>query len=59
MITLGWKPAINLRASLVHVAAIKAFVLATAGMMFFATPKVNISVTPSILNYFALFSDSS
>ena len=40
-----------------HEAAIKAFVLAIAGMMFFETPNVNISVTPSILNSFARATD--
>jgi len=40
----------------VQIAAMSAFVLAIAGMMFFATPKVSISVTPYILNYLALSS---
>lgn len=37
-----------LRASFVHAAAIIAFVLATAGMMFFTTPRVSSYVTPAM-----------
>jgi hypothetical protein len=47
----------TLIASLVQNAAIKALVLAIAGMMFLATPIVSISVTPSILNFLALSND--
>lgn len=52
--TDGLQPERILNASLVQTAAIRAFVLAMAGMMFLVTPKVSISVTPSILNYIAL-----
>ena len=41
-------------ASFTHAAEITAFVDATAGMIFFTTPRVLKYVTPSILNYSAL-----
>lgn len=38
-----------------QMAAMRALVLAIAGMMFLVTPRVNISVTPSMLNSSARF----
>lgn len=37
--------------STVHIDAIIALVEATAGIIFLTTPKVNLYVTPYILNY--------
>lgn len=49
----------SFKASLVENAAIKALVLAMAGIIFLANPRVSIYVTPSILNFFALSKDFS
>lgn len=58
-ITDGPHPVKSLKTSPVKIDAINAFVLAIAGMIFFATPIVSISVTPSMLNFLALYKDFS
>jgi hypothetical protein len=56
-VTCGPHPVNNLNTSPVNTPAISELVLAIAGIIFLATPNVNISVTPSILKYFALYND--
>lgn len=55
----GPQPVNNLKNYAVKTAAIMALVLAIAGIIFLATPKVSISVTPSMLYLFALSSEFS
>jgi hypothetical protein len=57
--TEGPQPVNNLKNYAVKTAAIIALVLAIAGIIFLATPKVSISVTPSMLYFFALSSEFS